>query len=93
MKQIGLRPLSKLDLAPVSPATPQGDKKRQHPTTLTEKETNERFFVIHLTNQQTDTDESITLMVEVKNALQNYFLGVIYVYMFTASLLCDDGSP
>ena len=29
--------MSELDLAPVSPATPQGDKKLQHHVTLTEK--------------------------------------------------------
>ena len=33
----GLRPWVELDLAPVSPATPQGDKKRKHSAILTEK--------------------------------------------------------
>ena len=34
----GFRPWVELDLTPVSPASPQGDKKRQHPATLTEKQ-------------------------------------------------------
>ena len=44
----GLRPWVELDLAPVSPTTPQGDKKRQHPATLTEKAEKKNEWILEL---------------------------------------------
>ena len=63
----GLCPWVELDLAPVSPATPQGDKKRQHPATLTEKRKRKRTLWTHYDIWWFFSTNTIEIVVTVKS--------------------------